>query len=158
MLTTLLSVSVYAHNDQGNNVNNQGKQVIQYCNQAEAKPCKKKVVYMTYKQQERIKALEAEVARLKGELELAESQTRSVVRVVETIVEEKELNSVGLIVPYFATGLDIKDNAGSLKVSTENEFDVGLMYQRANFLDSDLRGTAAITARGGFLLGLGLDF
>lgn len=158
VLVGLMSVNTYAHDDKAQSPTNSaaGTQNVQYCNQ---EPCKTKTIYMTYKQEARIKALEAEVARLKDELKLSSQQRDTVVGLVEKYVEEKPLNSVSLIVPYFTTDLKVTESTGKFKAETAHEADLGLMYQRTDFLGVDnMRATGAITATGGFLLGLGLDF
>lgn len=154
--TLFLTVSAFGHGNQAhstlgndNNINNCNPTVV----------CKPKVIYMTHKQAKRIKDLEAQVAALKAEL-AAKDVEQEVIEIVETIEvqAEKKLNSVSLIVPYTPTDLKVTKSATTFEAESVHEWDLGLMYQRADFLAEDLRGSLGITMQGTIFGGLGLDF
>lgn len=153
MLVILLAGSAYAHDDKAQSpTNSAGTQNVQYCNQ---EPCETKTVYMTYKQQAKIKALEAEVARLKAELEKKPVYTMDTVERI-VVRDETRIDAISLIVPYSPTKLSVtKTGPGSYHAQTDYELDLGLMYQH----DFDwLRGSVSATVNGSFMLGAGIAF
>lgn len=111
--------------------------------------CKPRTIYQTWKQQKRIKDLEAEVARLKAELKKYEWDA----------IEEEEYdypeNAISLFGGPTPTGLKTTKTGGSIKVETDYEPDLGLMFQH-DF--DEIRGSIAVTLQGTAFLGLGVVF
>lgn len=155
LITVVLSftASAFGHGNQAhstlgndNNINNCNPTVV----------CKPKVIYMTYKQAARIKKLEAEVARLKAEL--ADKEVPVVVETIQVVEQDKRLNTLSLMLPYSPTGLRVTQNNGVFDAENKYEWDLGVLYQRSDFIIENLRGGLGLTVQGAAMGTLGWDF
>jgi len=147
---TLLIILVTTHSSKSDdrvNLVNQIERTVQHCDCPETK-----TIYMTYKQRDKIAALEAELARLQALLAIAPEST---IVYIENASEPKKKNSISLLGGMSRTGIKTKTSPTSFNASTTYRPEVGLMYQRSF---DNIRGSFGMTIRGTYLLGIGIDF
>lgn len=124
-------------------------------------PAKKKPSAAYLAKMQRLKELEEEVAQLRKrneELEAHKVEIREVIKHHPPILVEgpkPRRNALSLLGVSSRTGLDREDRPNQVIVRNDAQADLGAMYQR-DF--NRVRGSAAVTARGTWFLGVGLTF